>query len=224
VDINDRWRHIKWLAMMNRRLKLAWHLLKPTGIMVVTIDDYEMHHLRCLIEKLSSREIILGVVPIKSNPAGRSTVSGFAVSHEYAIFVGRTESAAICRMERTAEQIARYKERDEFGLFEWTNFRKHGGTNTYRTTRPRQYYPFYVLGNSLRIPKMNWNKDTRNWEILEKPLPDETEILPKDSTGAERIWDFGVETANENIAHLKVKLDSQNKLGIYRKCASMKKG
>jgi adenine-specific DNA-methyltransferase len=217
VDANDRWRHSKWLAMMKRRLKLAIRLLKPTGILVVTIDDYEMHRLRCLIEDHLSGVEVLGVITIKNNPAGRSTVSGFAVSHEYAIFVGRSGVSQIKRVDRTPEQIARYKECDEIGFFEWTNFRKHGGEDTYRTTRPRQFYPIYVQNDSLRIPNMRWDNDKREWEILDKPTPSEIVVWPIDNNGAERIWDFVAKTANENIKHLKVRPDSKGNIGIYRK-------
>jgi adenine-specific DNA-methyltransferase len=217
VDSNDRWRHSKWLAMMKRRLKLAIRLLKPTGILVVTVDDYEMHRLRCLIEDHLPDVKVLGIITIKNNPAGRSTVSGFAVAHEYAIFVGRTEEAKIRRVDRTPEQIARYKECDEIGFFEWTNFRKHGGEDTYRITRPRQFYPIYVHGTSLRIPNMKWDNDKRQWEILDKPTPSEIVVWPIDNNGAERIWDFVDRTANENIEHLKVRPDSKGNIGIYRK-------
>ena len=42
VDGNDGWRHSKWLAFMERRLKLAKRLLKPdTGVLIVTIDKNE---------------------------------------------------------------------------------------------------------------------------------------------------------------------------------------
>ena len=40
VDGNDSFRHSKWLSMMQKRLILARKLLKDTGIIVVTIDDY----------------------------------------------------------------------------------------------------------------------------------------------------------------------------------------
>ena len=39
--------------MMRRRLVLAFRLLKPDGIMIITIDDNEVHHLRMLLEDAS---------------------------------------------------------------------------------------------------------------------------------------------------------------------------
>jgi adenine-specific DNA-methyltransferase len=205
VDDNDSYKHSKWLAMMKRRLLLAMRLLKPSGLMVITIDDYEMHRLRMLLDDLPFSSEVLGVVPIKNNPAGRTTVRGFAVAHEYAVFVARSPIAKISRIERTPEQIARYKERDELGFFEWTNFRKHGGTNTYKTTRPRQFYPIYVQGQTIRIPKLEWNEDRREYDVLEKHSRDEIVLWPIDSHGAERIWDFIPTTAQDNLQHLSVR-------------------
>lgn len=51
VDSNDQWRHSKWLAMMERRLRLAKRLLKPDGVLVVMIDEHELHHLGMLLER-----------------------------------------------------------------------------------------------------------------------------------------------------------------------------
>ena len=52
VDGNDGWRHSKWLAFMEKRLKLAKRLLKPdTGVLIVTIDEHEVHHLGMLLER-----------------------------------------------------------------------------------------------------------------------------------------------------------------------------
>jgi adenine-specific DNA-methyltransferase len=52
VDRTDAWRHSKWLSMMKKRLALAKRLLKADGILVVTIDDNEVHHLLTLTEEL----------------------------------------------------------------------------------------------------------------------------------------------------------------------------
>jgi adenine-specific DNA-methyltransferase len=38
VDAKDEWRHSKWLSMMDRRLRLAKRLLRPDGVLIVTIS------------------------------------------------------------------------------------------------------------------------------------------------------------------------------------------
>jgi adenine-specific DNA-methyltransferase len=41
VDSNDTFKSSKWLSMMERRLRIARSLLKPDGVLIVAIDDYE---------------------------------------------------------------------------------------------------------------------------------------------------------------------------------------
>src|SRR5207245_1436142 len=54
VDRTDSFRHSKWLSMIKKRMQLAKRLLKPNGILVVAIDDHEVHHLRTLMEQESA--------------------------------------------------------------------------------------------------------------------------------------------------------------------------
>ena len=52
VDGDDAYRHSKWLAMMDRRLKLARRLLNPErSVLIVTIDEREVHRLALLLEQ-----------------------------------------------------------------------------------------------------------------------------------------------------------------------------
>jgi len=52
VDKTDSFKHSKWLSMLKKRLEIAKKLLRPDGVLVVTIDDREHHHLRCLLAEL----------------------------------------------------------------------------------------------------------------------------------------------------------------------------
>lgn len=85
VDGNDSWRHSKWLAFMEKRLKLAKRLLKPdTGVLVVTIDEHEVHHLGMLLER-EFPEAYRQMVTIVVNPKG-VTQGRFSRVEEYALF------------------------------------------------------------------------------------------------------------------------------------------
>jgi len=50
VDIEDSYRHSKWLSFMSRRMRLAKSLLKNTGVIFVSIDDNEMPQLKMLMD------------------------------------------------------------------------------------------------------------------------------------------------------------------------------
>ncbi|HLT97556.1 MAG TPA: DNA methyltransferase, partial [Acidimicrobiia bacterium] len=85
VDANDQWRHSKWLSMMEKRLKLAKQLLKQDGVLIVTIDEHEVHHLRTLLEQLFP-EYRHQIITIVTNPKGVDQ-SGFSRVEEYALYV-----------------------------------------------------------------------------------------------------------------------------------------
>lgn len=217
IAYKNGYRHSSWLSLISERVALARSFLVNDGILCITIDDVEVHNLRCLIEAEHPDLELLGVVPIKNNPAGRTGTVGFSICHEYALFYGASENSKVGRLEHTDAQKARYKERDELGAFEWTNFRKHGGLNTYREARPRQFYPIYVKESTIRIPNLEWDNASRDYRVLNEPRPDEEVLLPIDENGKERIWDFVVETAREELPHLKVRKDSRGLTAIYRK-------
>ncbi len=52
VDPNDRSRSSKWLSFLEKRLRIARDLLKPTGVIIVAIGDEEHHRLRMLLDQV----------------------------------------------------------------------------------------------------------------------------------------------------------------------------
>lgn len=52
VEIEDGYRHSKWLNFMQKRLRLARKLLKPDGIIMISIDDNEYAQLKLLCDKI----------------------------------------------------------------------------------------------------------------------------------------------------------------------------
>jgi adenine-specific DNA-methyltransferase len=216
INYKNGFKDSSWLALCNNSIGNARQLMTSEAIICITIDDVEVTNLRQQIETNSPFDE-LGTVAIKNNPAGRTGTVGFSICHEYAIFCGSIQHSKIKRLPHSEEQIRRYKEVDEVGRFEWTNFRKHGGQNTYRTKRPRQFYPIYALDEKIRIPEMNWDNEKREYEILDSPTKDEETLWPVDNEGRERIWDFVVDTARKEIPDLRVRKDVKGNTAIYRK-------
>ncbi len=52
VDIEDGYKHSKWLNFMEKRLKLAKNLLKDNGVIFISIDDNEYSQLKLLCDKI----------------------------------------------------------------------------------------------------------------------------------------------------------------------------
>jgi adenine-specific DNA-methyltransferase len=220
VDANDRYRHSKWLSMMNKRLRLAKPLLTENGIICVAIDDYEVPRLTILLEEIFGEANYLGTVPIRNNPSGRSTVRGFSVAHEYAIFFAKSERARISRLERTEQQIARYDHEDLDSKYEWVNFRKHGGANAMRSARRRLFYPIFAKPSGVfRIPEMKWNDISDEWELLEKPKLGDGEVIvyPINGTGEEKTWKRSHSRVIKEPDEFTVRPDQKGNLGVYVK-------
>jgi adenine-specific DNA-methyltransferase len=85
VEAEDAYRHSKWLAMMERRLLVAKDLLNPEdSVLVVTIDEHEVHRLRLLLEQ-TFPEATVQMVTIVVNPKGVAQ-GRFARVEEYALY------------------------------------------------------------------------------------------------------------------------------------------
>jgi adenine-specific DNA-methyltransferase len=213
---ND-YKHSSWLTLIENRIECAWPLLTADGILCVAIDDSELSRLQGMLLDKYGEDRLLGVVAIRSNPAGRSTAKGFSISHDYAVFLARSAEARIGRLERTPEQLARYDKHDKNGDYEWVNFRKHGGANALRTARPRLFYPIYVTERGWRIPRLKWDEAERTWIPVDKPRPGEERLFPIAPDGEERTWKWGHETALKRPEELTVRPDQQGNLGVYMK-------
>ena len=208
--------HTTWLNMIYPRLKIAKDLLSPDGVIVLTIDDYEIETITMVMNEIFGEENRLATIIIKNNPSGRSTVSGAAISHEYALFYGGSNTVRLGRLPRNEKQIARYKEEDDEGKFEWVNFRKHGG---YKEDAPTMCYPIYIKkdGTSFRLPRMIWNPSKGDYDVFDEVMEDELVSYPIDERGRHRRWKWGLERAIKEVDHMTVRLDRDKVPSIYIK-------
>jgi adenine-specific DNA-methyltransferase len=135
VDDNDAYRHSKWLAFMERRLQLAHQLLKPDGVVVVTIDENEVHHLGILLHQLF-RGARIQMVTIAINPSGTSG-EGFSRVEEYAYFAffGGAEP------NPTYEDF--FGPEDRTRARWWHEFIRSGNA-WLRAARPNLCYPIFI--------------------------------------------------------------------------------
>ena len=132
-----------WLTMMMNSLFSARELLQTDGILCCAIDDEEAWRLRAILQATFEKE--LGIVPIRSNPAGRKSSGQFSPSHEYAFFYGMGQSVPGI-LQKTESELKRYPFSDERGLYAWNNLIRHGSNDkredapssvTYRVCRIR---------------------------------------------------------------------------------------
>ncbi len=83
VDGEDLERHDKWLCMMWPRLQLIRELLADDGILLVSIDENESHHLRMMLDEIFGESNFLNSFAWVSNLKGRQLgTRGAARTHE----------------------------------------------------------------------------------------------------------------------------------------------
>lgn len=204
-----------WLSLMQSRLEVTPKLMKPQGVLVAAIDDAQQRELNFLLCNAFASDL-LGVVSVRSNPSGRPTQSGYAVSHEYLLFAGKSDESKIQRLPPTAAQMARFTESDKMGPFEWRNLRREGSDSD-RDARRSMYYPIYVTDTSLRVPHMEWKEETEEWIPLEQPAHDETVVYPDNENGIQKRWRWEWRTVEARKADVAVRKDRTGKNYVYCK-------
>ena len=88
VDLEDEFRHSKWLSFMNKRLSQAKKLLSETGLIAINIDEHEVAPLIMLMEDIFGEQNNLGtIIWNKQNPKGDA--HKISTMHEYIIIFAK---------------------------------------------------------------------------------------------------------------------------------------
>ena len=95
VDKEDSWRHSKWLSFMSKRLKLAKHLLKETGVIFISIDDNEQAQLKLLCDEIFREENFIANFVWKKKTGSGNQISKAFNEHEYIITYMKSNSSSI---------------------------------------------------------------------------------------------------------------------------------
>ena len=202
VDLEDPYRHSKWISMMEKRLKLAKNLLSKTGIIIIAIDDYELFTLGLISDEIFGEKNRIGIIPVRNNPPGRAISKYFATQHEYYLFYAKDMSLVkICNIQITDE--SEYKFKDALSAYKRKSLsmRGHGSI----ADRPKSYYPIYIDVNSSKIS-------------LEK-IPNSVELFPhKGKDGKQRVWDYPKETMKDLIERGDIEfVNEKGELKLYKK-------
>ena len=213
----NNYKDSSWMSLMADRISVSQGLLGNNGIFCAAIDDVEAANLRQLLQNLFGKENELGIVAVCSNPAGRQRPTGFAPAHEYAMFFSQTQTAQVGRLERTEEQLENSEIDEQGRYFTWRGLRNGGGPNALRGARPRLFYPLFVRNDQIRIPNMEWDSETRQWDLLESPNLGEIEVLPIRPDGEEMTWRYGIETLQRRLSETIARSDRNGNIRILVK-------
>jgi adenine-specific DNA-methyltransferase len=135
VDSDDHCKHSKWLAMMERRLKIARDLLRPEdSVLIVTIDENEYLRLGLLLEQLFPEAHVQMISSI-INPKGTARTTFFSRTDEFIFFAFFGAARVPDRSGVGGESEVRWR------YLRRTDVESARGT---RKGGPAQFYPIYV--------------------------------------------------------------------------------
>lgn len=109
TEYNGRF-HSKWLNMMYPRLFLAKNLLCQDGAIFVSIDDNEVHNLRCMMNEIFGEENFMAVFPWRKRTAKSDVPFGLSQDYEWVVSYTKGGFAAGNATERTYIHSDDYKE------------------------------------------------------------------------------------------------------------------
>ncbi len=98
VDGEDLERHDKWLCMMWPRLHLLKELLAEDGIIFISIDDNEQHHLRMLMDEIFGEENfrnIFAVARVKKSIRAGEHIRALNRGYNFVLFYAKSSSGLI---------------------------------------------------------------------------------------------------------------------------------
>lgn len=107
--------HSNWLNMMYSRLLIARALLKPDGVIFISIDDDEITNLRKLMDEVFGEENFICQFVWQKGAGTQNDNNYVATSHEYILCYAKyLEDCFIYNLPPTPEMIKSYDLSDEF--------------------------------------------------------------------------------------------------------------
>ena len=112
LDSNPRY-HSDWCSMIYSRLLVARTLLANDGVIFISIDDNEVHHLRKICDEVFGAGNFLAQVVWERAYAPINLMKHFSPSHDYIVCYAKDVDLAKCNgIPRSSEADARYSNPD----------------------------------------------------------------------------------------------------------------
>jgi adenine-specific DNA-methyltransferase len=162
VDKEDLTRHDKWLCMMMPRLKLLRELLADNGVIFISIDDNEVHHLKMLLDDVFQGSFI-GCFIWRKKEGGGQTDDYFVTEHEYILVYAKSISSFKWQDELIPLDEAQFNREDDGGKFDLVNLEKWG-TAARKEDRPKMAFPIKSPDGKNYYPKAPDGSDGR-WRV-----------------------------------------------------------
>lgn len=197
--------HSNWLDMMYSRLLVARNLLRTDGVLFISIDDHEQHHLRKICDEIFGEENFIANLTIIVKPEGRG-YGPFAKSHESILVFAKDKCFA--NFNEIEVEGAKYQYFDDKGGFNLKGLRNRNVQAFNSSNRPNLRYPFYVDIN---------HADNGLCQVSLTAKKGYTEVWPSVIKGLESVWRWGKEKSNSEINNLVAYRGNDNTIRVFQK-------
>ena len=205
IGTDDLERHDKWLCMMWPRLHLLKELLAEDGVIFVSIDDNEQHHLRMIMKEIFGEKNFIAQITAQTNPRGRSLRQDIARTHEYIlIFSKNIEQAQLKEIPKKHKTLLEYKKKDKRGTYRLMRLMNGAIQFFNRKTRPNLFFPIYVNPENGQV-------------FLSRSKKHSVEVFPISSSGEEGCWTWSKDKIKENPSMLFGEKKKTGAWRVYRK-------
>ncbi|UNX54868.1 site-specific DNA-methyltransferase [Georgenia sp. TF02-10] len=212
VDGDDSYRHSKWLAFMERRLKLARRLLNPNeSVLILAIDENEVHRVHLLLEQIFPGSKVQ-MVTVLINPAGASIIDQFSRVDEHLLFVHIGTARPQRTLTDTTPGTSTFVTQDgEAKPFQWESFQRSGGNSRRQDTKAK-FFPVWIheetgtiVGCGDHLPE--------GMDRSEAPSPPEGCIAqwPIKRDGTEACWQLSAPTFRQYLKAGRIKIGTRKK-------------
>ena len=172
--------HSAWMTFMIPRLVAAREIIKQTGVIAISIDDYEFAYLKILMDVIFGEDNFIGNIVVCRSKNGKGSNKNIASTHEYLMIYGKS---SLAKLNGQLDDVSVYDKVDKHGEYKVDGLFRKKGEASLRLDRPNMFYPLF------------FNSSTG--EVFVEPGVELQQVFPIDSKGVERRWLWSKETARE---------------------------
>lgn len=162
--------HSNWLDMMYSRLLVARNLLRPDGVIFISIDEHELHHMRKVCDEVFGEENFLSILSRRTKAGGGSASKYFAIENDFVIVYAK-EVKSLPNMFIPFDQayLKRYAYEDEKGKYFWDTMERSCTATI----------PYLIQAPDGSMLKGNWFRSEKRF--LEDKAAGEIRFVHKDN-------------------------------------------
>ena len=205
----DGSRHNRWLSFMDKRLRLAYSLLKQDGVMFISIDESEMANLKLLCNEIFGEDNFMVNMVVMTSLNGKQISSGFAQQHAYCLAYRKSDKFVLNQIPLSEEELSSKYDygRDEKGRYYVERLWKRG-VGGLKSDAPTMHFPIWYNEKTDEI--------LIDDEIEEKDKRQYVKVIPYQSKDVLGRWIWSKEKMIKEKDRL-VMIRSANRWRLYKK-------